>query len=203
MLYSYFWLILSKKMKYPEADKMHFEYAQNAGNGFSSQKFSLLRLSDFKRAIEEPAIDTLHNCTLAFQICPEYWKWTLRSLAPPCSTPPPTHTYTHIPMPNILKSREENTQKLTQLSSRSHPRHLVRKRTAQKDTIIDITSDSQVNSIFPNRWSPASLTFNNYIYLFFIYSFKISRQVYIHTYIKYTNIHNIYIHTHTCHRIGL
>ena len=56
------------------------------------------------------------------------------------------------------KSRKENPQKLTQLSSRSHQRHLVGKRTAQKDTIIDITSDSQVNSNFPNRWSPASLT---------------------------------------------
>ena len=40
------------------------------------------------------------------------------------------------------------------------------KRTAQKDTIIDITSDSQVNSNFLYRWSPASLTFNNYLYLF-------------------------------------
>ena len=38
--------------------------------------------------------------------------------------------------------------------------------TAQKDTIIDSTSDSQVNSNFPYRWSPASLTFNNYFYLF-------------------------------------
>ena len=65
-----------------------------------------------------------------------------------------------------FKSRKENPQKLTQLSSRSHPRHLVGKRTAQKDTIIDITSDSQVNSFFPYRWSPASLTFNNYFYLF-------------------------------------
>ena len=64
------------------------------------------------------------------------------------------------------KSRKENPQKLTQLSSRSYPRHLVGKRTAQKDTIIDITSDSQVNSNFPNRWSPASLTLNNYFYLF-------------------------------------
>ena len=63
-------------------------------------------------------------------------------------------------------SRKENPQKLTKLSSRSHPRQLVGKRTAQKDTIIDITSDSQVNSNFPNRWSPASLTFNNYFYLF-------------------------------------
>ena len=45
-----------------------------------------------------------------------------------------------------MKSRKENPQKLTQLSSRSHPRHLVGKGTAQKDIIIDITSDSQVNS---------------------------------------------------------
>ena len=46
------------------------------------------------------------------------------------------------------------------------------KRTAQKDTIIDITSDSQVNSNFPYRWSPASLTFNNYFYLFLYLSFS-------------------------------
>ena len=50
-----------------------------------------------------------------------------------------------------IKSRKENLQKLTQLSSRSHPRHLVGKRTAQKDIIIDITSHSQVNSNFPYR----------------------------------------------------
>ena len=66
----------------------------------------------------------------------------------------------------VFQSRKENPQKLTQLSSRSHPRHLVGKRTAQKDITIDTTSDSQVNSNFPNRWSPASLTFNNYFYLF-------------------------------------
>ena len=69
-------------------------------------------------------------------------------------------------MQNIFKSRKENPQKLTQVSSRSHPRHLVGKRRAQKDITIDTTSDSQVNSTFPNRWSPASLTFNNYFYLF-------------------------------------
>ena len=68
-----------------------------------------------------------------------------------------------------IKSRKENPQKLTQLSSGSHPRHLVGKRTAQKDITIDTTSDSQVNSNFPNKWSPASLTFNNYFYLFYIY----------------------------------
>ena len=63
------------------------------------------------------------------------------------------------------KCRKENPQKLTQYSSRSHPRHLVGKRTAQKDTIIDITSDSQVNNNFSYRWSPASLTANNYFYV--------------------------------------
>ena len=72
------------------------------------------------------------------------------------------HTKTY----GISKSRKETPQKLTQLSSRSHPRHLVGKKTAQKDITIDITSDSQVNSNFPNRWSPASLTFYNYFYLF-------------------------------------
>ena len=75
----------------------------------------------------------------------------------------------------ILKSRKKNPQKLTQLSSRSHPRHLVRKRTAQKDITIDTTSDSQVNSNFPNRWSPASLTFNNYFYLFLYLYLYITR----------------------------
>ena len=69
-----------------------------------------------------------------------------------------------IPQFYLTKSRKENPQKLTQLSSRSHPRHLVGKRTAQKDITIDTTSDSQVSSNFPNRWSPASLTFNNYFY---------------------------------------
>ena len=68
-----------------------------------------------------------------------------------------------------IKSRKENPQKLTQLSSRTHPRHLVGKRTAQKDTIIDITSDSQVNSNFPYKWSPAGLTFNTIVTYFHIY----------------------------------
>ena len=36
------------------------------------------------------------------------------------------------PLINKYKSRKENPQKPTQLSSRSHPRHLVGKRTAQK-----------------------------------------------------------------------
>ena len=67
---------------------------------------------------------------------------------------------------SLYKRWKENPQKRTQLSSRSHPRHLVGKRTAQKDTITDTTSDSQVNSNFPYRWSPASLTFNNYFYLY-------------------------------------
>ena len=49
---------------------------------------------------------------------------------------------------------------------RFHPRHLVERRPAQKDTIIDTTSDSQVNSNFPYRWPSAGLTFDNYFYLF-------------------------------------
>ena len=66
----------------------------------------------------------------------------------------------------VSRSRKENPQKLTQLSSRSHPRHLVGKRTARKDAIKEITSDSQLNSYFPYRWSAASLTINIYFYLF-------------------------------------
>ena len=77
-----------------------------------------------------------------------------------------THRNSNTEILEQKKSRNEIPQKLTQLSSRSHPRHLVGKRTAQKDITIDTTSDSQVNSNFPNRWSPASLTFNNYFYLF-------------------------------------
>ena len=67
---------------------------------------------------------------------------------------------------NAIKSRQENPQKLTQISPRSQQRHLVGKGTTQKDAIKDITSDSQVNSYFPYRWSPASLTFNIYVNLF-------------------------------------
>ena len=61
---------------------------------------------------------------------------------------------------NLIESVSEGFPSyFFQLSSRSHPRHLMGKSTAQKDTIIDITSDSQVNSNFPYRWSRASLTF--------------------------------------------
>ena len=70
------------------------------------------------------------------------------------------------PTPEAAKSRKENPQTLTQLSPRFHPRHLAGIRTALKDAIKDITSDSQVNSYFPYRWSPASLTINIYFYLF-------------------------------------
>ena len=65
-----------------------------------------------------------------------------------------------------FNNRQKKPQKLTQLSQRSHPRHLIGKRTAQKVTIIDTTSDNQVNSNFLHWWSPASLTFYNYFYVF-------------------------------------
>ena len=71
---------------------------------------------------------------------------------------------------SAYKRVEKKPQKLIQLSPRSHSRHLVGKRTAQKDAIKDITSDSQVNSNFPYRWSPDSLTINIYFYLF-LYSY--------------------------------
>ena len=73
------------------------------------------------------------------------------------------------------KSKLENPQKLTQISSSSYPRHLVGKRTEQKDTIIDITSDRQVKSNFSYRKSTASLTFNNYFFLFlYLYIIRIT-----------------------------
>ena len=74
------------------------------------------------------------------------------------------------------KSRKENPQKLTQLSSRSHPRHPAGKRTAQKETTIETTSDSQANSNHPHRRPPASLTFNNYFYLFFIFIYNVNNH---------------------------
>ena len=81
------------------------------------------------------------------------------------------HIYTNY----ILRNWVGNPQKLAQLSPRSHPRHLVGKRTAQKDTIIDTTRDNQMNSKFPNRWSPASPTPNNYVYLFlYLYIMRIT-----------------------------
>ena len=67
-----------------------------------------------------------------------------------------------ITLQNKTKSFK-SPQKLTQLSPRSYPRHLVGKRTAQKDAIKDITSDSQVNSNFPYRWSHL---FNLFLYLY-------------------------------------
>ena len=81
---------------------------------------------------------------------------------------------------HTYQNRKENPQKLTQLSSRSHSRHLMGKKTAQKDTTIDIASDSQVNSNFPYRWSLASLTFNNYFYLFLAHLSQRLRVSYCH-----------------------
>ena len=48
----------------------------------------------------------------------------------------------------MIKSRYEIPKELTQLRPRSHPRHLVGKRTAQKDAIKNTTSDNpRVNPI--------------------------------------------------------
>ena len=61
---------------------------------------------------------------------------------PPLCPPPPNYTrsLSHLlSVIDINRSRKENSQKLTQLSPRSHPRHLVGERTAQKDAVKDIT----------------------------------------------------------------
>ena len=87
----------------------------------------------------------------------------------------------------VGKSRKGNPQKLTQLSSRSHPRHLVGKRTAQKDATKDTISDNQVNSYFPYRWSPASLTINIFFLLIFIFIYN----NFLYLYITRITINNI------------
>ena len=68
---------------------------------------------------------------------------------------------TSVPQAKEGKSSETDSIKFKISSKTSRG-----KKDSTKDTIIDITSDSQVNSNFPNRWSQASLTFNNYFYLF-------------------------------------
>ena len=56
------------------------------------------------------------------------------------------------------------------------------KRTTQKDAIKDITSDSQVNSYFPYRWSPASLTFLKHVFLpIFIFIYNKNNGKYRHS----------------------
>ena len=70
---------------------------------------------------------------------------------------------------------KKNPQKLIHLS----PRHVVGKRTAQKDTIKDNTNDSQVNRCFLYRWSSASLTLNIIFFLsisLFIYNKNNDKQ---------------------------
>ena len=142
-------------------------------NGPLRQYFSLYRAVSQREGERGEKIDESKNVQTTRTYCkhnrpllycnqncrtPRHWKFIQHNR----TTRPPPNMRTH----RNSKSRKENPQKLTQLSSSSHPRHLVGKRTALKDTIIDITSDSQANSNFPNRWSPASLTFNNYFYLF-------------------------------------
>ena len=62
---------------------------------------------------------------------------------------------------NRLSNVQDLIQDITKISSW----------TAQKDTTTDTTSDRQVNSNVPYRWSPANLTFNKYFYQF-LYLYK-------------------------------
>ena len=62
---------------------------------------------------------------------------------PPLCQPTPSYTRSLSHLLSVIdtnKNRKENPQKLTRLSPRSHPRHVMGKRTAQKDAIKDITS---------------------------------------------------------------
>ena len=52
---------------------------------------------------------------------------------------------------DVIESVPEKFFTYSQLSPRSHPGHLVGKRTAQKNAIINTTSDSQVNSFCPYK----------------------------------------------------
>ena len=61
-------------------------------------------------------------------------------------------------MQKLVRNPSETDSIKSQISFKTS----VGKRKAQKDTNEDITSDSQVNSNFPYRWSPANLTFNVY-----------------------------------------
>ena len=70
--------------------------------------------SDVKSFLDEKEVETLER---AARLADNY---TL------------THKVSFVSKANPRKSRKENPQKPTQLSSRSHPRHLVGKRTAQK-----------------------------------------------------------------------
>ena len=51
----------------------------------------------------------------------------------------------------ICKSRKENPQKLTQLSSRSHPRHLVGKRKAKTDYNMQILEIVNTEKVTPDQ----------------------------------------------------
>ena len=70
-----------------------------------------------------------------------------------------------------LKSRQVNPHKLTQLSQRSHPGHLVGKKDSTKRRHQRHLKRQPGEQIFP-RWSPASLTINIYLYLFFIFKYN-------------------------------
>ena len=77
---------------------------------------------------------------------------------------------------------------------KSHPRHLVGKRTAQRDIKKDISSDSQVNSYFPYRSlasvmrfkifpreSADTATFSFSFYFLFLEIVNISKGVTLHS----------------------
>ena len=91
--------------------------------------------------------------------------WRLATIIPipkPGKNPAEPTNYRLIALTRVVRKSSETDSIKFKISSKTSRG----KKDSTKDTIIDITSDSQVNSNFPNRWSQASLTFNNYFYLF-------------------------------------
>ena len=86
-----------------------------------------------------------------------------------------TRKTTHYLIMDLKRVGRKILRNLTQLVQ-DLIQDLVGKRTAQKDAIKDITSDSQVNSYFPYKWSSASLTFLNIYFYLFLYLYILSNN---------------------------
>ena len=72
----------------------------------------------------------------------------------------------HFSSVTLVRNPSETDSNKSQISSETSSE----KMTAQKDAIKDTANDSQVNSCFPYRWPPASLTFNIYFYTDTVYN---------------------------------
>ena len=74
-----------------------------------------------------------------------------------------SHFLNFFPLKTVGRKTSETDSIKSQISSKTSRG---KQDSKKKGTINDITSDSQVNSYFTDRWSSACLTFNIYFYLF-------------------------------------